>query len=359
MLRGHHHPQSGPPARPGSAPAVLLALSLAGLLGGVLAGGCRREAPAPPAATNEERRPLPAAGRAGGFPRLRMRNVHLMIDPEVVLEVRELDGRMRPARDGEIPFFDDPTSFGIEVDSATTAISTASMAGLLNHYTFAYPGAPLAGLTLEARDGKLLQKGTLHKTVDVPFEMTGELTVHADGRLRLHPVAIKVAGIPAKGLLDALGLELVKLIKVREDRGIAIEGDDLLLDLNRLLPPPAVSARVSAARLEGDRIVLDLAGNERPKALVPPLADAPNYMYFRGGRLRFGKLTMHDTDLMLVDADPRDPFRFYLAQYARQLVAGYSRTMPNKGLITYMPDADKVGRPLAPPPAAAPVRPYR
>jgi hypothetical protein len=322
---------------------------LAGLLVGLLAVGCRRGAPPPAAAASDGQRLPSAAARGGGYPRVRIRNVHMVFDPDVVLEVRELDGRMQPARDGEIPFFDDPTSFRIEVDSATTAISTASMASLLNHYTFAYPGAPLEGLTIEPRDGKLLQKGTLHKQVDVPFEMTGELSLRPDGRLRLHPTAIKVAGIPAKGLLDALGLELVKVVKVRQDRGVAIEGDDLLLDPNRLMPPPAVSGRIRSARLEGDRIVLELAGNRQPKLLEPPIA-VPNYLYFKGGRLRFGKLTMHDTDLLLVDAQPADPFRFHLAQYARQLVAGYSRTMPNQGLMTFMPDADKVGRPLAPPP---------
>jgi len=56
--------------------------------------------------------------------------------------------------------------------------------------------------------------------------------------------------VPAKRLLDALGIELVKLIKVRADRGVAIEGDDLLLDPNRLLPPPQVVGKVGTARLE-------------------------------------------------------------------------------------------------------------
>jgi hypothetical protein len=331
-------------------PALAIAGVLAGLLAGLLAVGCRQGAPPPAAAASGAQRVPPVAPRDGGYPRVRIRNVHMVFDPEVVLEVRELYGRMQPTRAGEIPFFDDPTSFRIEIDSATTAISTASMAALLNHYTFAYPGAPLKGLAIEARDGKLLQRGTLHKRVDVPFEMTGELSLRPDGRLRLHPTAIKVAGIPAKGLLDALGLELVELIKVRSDRGVALEGDDLLLDPNRLMPPPAVSGRLRSARLEGDRIVLEFAGNRQPKPLAPPLA-VPNYLYFQGGRLRFGKLTMHDTDLLLVDGQPADPFRFHLAQYARQLVAGYSRTMPNQGLVTVMPDADKIGRPLVPPPA--------
>jgi len=300
----------------------------------------------------------PAGGGAG--PWALLKNVHMVVAPGVILEVRELHGQLQPAKRGGIPTFDDPRSFRIRVDRATTAISTASLAALLNGYTFAYPGAPLRGLSVEARGGKLRQKGTLHKGVDVPFEMEGELAARPDGRLRVHPTSIRVAGVPAKRLLDALGLELVKVIKVRADRGVALEGDDLLLDPERLLPPPQISGRVRAVRLEGDRIVLELAGGragtgagtdagtKTSRELRPSLPKARNFMYFRGGRLRFGKLTMDDTDLQIVDADPADPFLFSLAEYARQLVAGYSKTMPDKGLVTFMPDADQTGRPLSP-----------
>jgi hypothetical protein len=287
------------------------------------------------------------AARGGPPLRVRIQNVHMIALPGVILEVRSLSGRLAPTRRGAIPIFDDPRSFRIEIDRATTALSTASMSALLNRYTFAYPGAPLRDLALEVKDGKLRQKGILHKGVDVPFEMEGELSVNPDGRLKIHPTSIKVGGVSAKRLLDALGVELVKVIKVREDRGVALAGDDLLLDPHRLLPPPEIAGRVGAVRLEGDRIVIEFTG-ARPRELEPPVAKSGNYMYFRGARLRFGKLTMQDTDLAIVDAHPDDPFLFYLAEYTRQLVAGYSKTLPNKGLVTYMPDADRVGQPLAP-----------
>jgi hypothetical protein len=47
---------------------------------------------------------------------------------------------------------------------------------------------------------------------------------------------------------------------------------------------------------------------------------------------------MSDADLQLIDADPRDPFDFFPAHYDVQLVAGYSKNTPAKGLKTYMPD---------------------
>jgi len=281
----------------------------------------------------------------GGSPRLHVRNVHLMVSPDVTLEVRELYGRLVPIRKGQIPFFDDPGSFGIEISHATAAFSTASMTALLNGYTFAYPGAPLRQLQVEARDGKLWQKGILHKGVDVPFEMEGELSVRPDGLLKVHPTSIKVAGILSKRLLDALGIELMNVIKVRHDRDIAIDGDDLLLDPNRLLPPPKISGKLGTVHIEGDRIVLEFVG-ANPSKRLDPSSGVRNYMYFKGGQLRFGKLTMRDTDLVIADADSQDPFRFYLAQYRRQLVAGYSKTMPDLGLVSFMPDADEVDHPL-------------
>ena len=67
--------------------------------------------------------------------------------------------------------------------------------------------------------------------------------------------------------------------------------------------------------------------------------------------IRFGKLTMTGADLQLIDVDERDPFDFYPSNYNEQLVAGYSKNTPAKGLKTYMPDfADlRPGLDLRPP----------
>jgi hypothetical protein len=76
----------------------------------------------------------------------------------------------------------------------------------------------------------------------------------------------------------------------------------------------------------------------------------PALHLLRRGDIRFGKLTMSDADLQLIDADPRDPFDFFPAHYDVQLVAGYSKNTPAKGLKTYMPDYGDIrgNRPDAP-----------
>ena len=65
-------------------------------------------------------------------------------------------------------------------------------------------------------------------------------------------------------------------------------------------------------------------------------------MAYRGAQVRFGKITMSDTDLVLIDMDPQDPFDFSLGQYKEQLVAGYTKTTPNFGLRVFMRDFNKV-----------------
>ena len=49
-------------------------------------------------------------------------------------------------------------------------------------------------------------------------------------------------------------------------------------------------------------------------------------------------VTSIETDLQLIDADPKDPFDFSPERYNEQLVAGYSKNTANKGLMVFMPD---------------------
>jgi hypothetical protein len=47
---------------------------------------------------------------------------------------------------------------------------------------------------------------------------------------------------------------------------------------------------------------------------------------------------MAETDLELIDNDPDDPFDFSVDHWNDQLVAGYSKNTPNRGLKTHIPD---------------------
>jgi hypothetical protein len=270
------------------------------------------------------------------------RNVHLHVVDGVVLEVRHIQGALLSTKAGKPPVFDDQGSFKLRIDSGEVAMTPQSLTRLLNDHVFAYEKSPITGIDVSIEDGKLKQKGTLHKGVAVPFTVIAEISATADGRIRLHPTDIKTIGIPSEGLMKLFGLELDDLVKSNQSHGIEIVDNDFLLDPGRLLPEPGITGRLTAVSLEQDRVVQRFGKATRGGPLAAT-ADryAKNYMYYRGGQLRFGKLTMSDTDMQLIDADASDPFDFSPPQYVKQLVAGYSKNTTSGGLRVYMPDFDQ------------------
>ena len=267
---------------------------------------------------------------------VQMRNIALHVDARTILNVRRLRGQLISTKPGEPPVFDDKNSFIVKIDSAEIAMRVESLSQLMNGYVFNYKGAPLEKLQVTTEGANLRIKGTLKKGVSVPFTIVSSAHVDPDGSLRLHPQSIKTLGIPSKGLLDFIGLDLQKLIKVNADRGVRIDGDDFILQPNRLLPPPRIDGHLQAVRIEPGTVV-QVFGPGTAKPLSPPEPNT-NYMYYRGGVLRFGKLTMSDTDMELIDQHPQDPFDFFQDRYEEQLVAGYSKNTRAHGLKVYMPD---------------------
>jgi hypothetical protein len=280
----------------------------------------------------------PARKASGGKVRTEMKGVNLWIDPSVVLQVRSLRGALVSTHEGDPPWFDDQSSFLVEIDEGEIAVTPASLSALMNRYVFAYPDAPVKDVEIEIAGNHLRQTSTLKKKIPVRATIEGDLSVTPDGKLRLHPTSIKAGKLPVKGLLDLFDVELSEMLKTDKSRGVSVVENDLLLDPERLLPPPRIRGKVTGVRLENDHIV-QIFGQGKGSSLKPSIPDAAHYMYYKGGELSFGKLTMHGADLQIIDKDPKDPFQFYFAQYKKQLVAGTSHTLNDGGLVVYMPDA--------------------
>jgi hypothetical protein len=274
-----------------------------------------------------------------------MREVNLHIDDQQVMRVRELHGQVSPTVPGTVPLLDDPSSFRIRVTNGTVDLSGPALAALLNEYVFAYKGAPIRDLRARIEGSTVVFNGIMHKGVDLPFEMTSELSLEPDGRIRSHPKKMKMLGVNGAKLLHALGLRLDKILDLSGSRGASVSGDDLLLDPLKMIPPPAIQGRLISIRVEGDHVSQTFARTADDSIFgtrVRVDTTAHNYLYFRGGQLRFGKLLMTDTDLLIADADESDPLDLYMAKYNTQLVAGATRNLPNLGLRVSMPDYNDV-----------------
>jgi hypothetical protein len=268
-----------------------------------------------------------------------MRNVMYHFSDTVVVEIKSLNGELVPLGKNEFPIFDDKDSFNLRISTAEIAIDSSNLANVLNSYVFARPHSPLTELSISVEKGRLKVKGKLHDKGDIPFETEGILTPTADGKLRLHSEKIKAMHVPVKGLMDLFGIDLGELIKEGKVPGVEAQEDDLILDLEQILPPPHIEGKVVSVRIEGEKIIQVFGGSD-----VKPVKNirAGNYMAYKNNRLRFGKLVMNDADLILIDMDPNDPLDFFLDHYKEQLSAGYAKITPDSGLRVYIRDYNKL-----------------
>lgn len=271
-----------------------------------------------------------------------MSNVDLHLTTDITLHVRHLRGRFQPAAQRATPYLDDKTSYTVAVDTGVVSIDLTSLNALMRQ-TLADDNSNVDKLKISVdQEGNLRQKGVIDKAINIPFNVKAGIEATPDGRLRVHTKSVKGFGVPMKRLMKIFHFEMDDLLRVRPGNGVTVEGNDLLLDPARLMPPPAIRGRITAARVENNAVV-QVFGDGAPRHLSPP-AVSRNFIYWRGGSLSFGKLTMQSTDLELVDMDPKDPFDFSVERWNDQLVAGYSKTTLARGLKAHLPDYNDLSR---------------
>ena len=288
--------------------------------------------------------PFPSIGQSPATPdahavEFAMKNVVYHYSDSVAVHIAQLQGSLTPTEPGATVVFDDKNSFTLVLASAEISISCNALAQVLNENVFSASDAPIKNLSLESNNNQLIMKGKLPQKADVPFETTGTLSAEPDGRIRVRTDHLKAAHLPVKGLLDLFGIDVSSLIDTKKIQGIAVEKDDLILDAQQILPAPRIQGKVTAVNIRGNEIVLTFGSPQRPGFAAKQTG---NYMAFRHSDMRFGKLTMHDADLIMIDMDPRDPFDFFLDHYQDQLVAGYTKSTPQFGLRAYTRDYNKI-----------------
>jgi len=298
---------------------------------------------APPGIVAQQESPV--SGQPERLVQTQMRNVTFRFSENVAVQIKSLNGALVPVGKNEIPVFDDKDSFNLRISSAEVAMDSSNLAVALNSYVFARPNSPLTHLSVSVEKGHLKVKGKLHEKKDIPFETEGNLIPTDGGKLRLHCEKIRALHVPVKGLMTLLGIDLGKLIQEGKVSGVTAQDDDLILDLEKILPAPHIEGKVVSVRVEGNNIIQIFGGSD---AQPVKYVRAGNYMAFRHNRLRFGKLLMNDADLILIDMDRADPLDFFLEHYREQLSAGYTKVTSESGLRVYVKDYNKLHPAKAP-----------
>lgn len=286
-------------------------------------------APPPPAA---------APGGVGLSPTtVYAHNLELRKGPEFRIYVRWLRGAMQATHPGTPPSLDNQDSFIFHIDRGLVHANLGDLETYLNSKMA--PQSPLSHISLRGEGNQLKLSGTLHKIVPLPVEILGTLSPAPDGRVLVQITKIDVLKMPMKGLLRGLKVDVADIVSSTPAPGVEVKDNEIYLDTSKLFPPPHIRGQIASLAIQAPDVIVtygSTAQNDEKE-----LAKWHNFLRLRGGTVEFGKLTMQDADLTLIDASDDTWFDLDLANYRQQLVKGYSRMTPGNGLEMYLPDVGK------------------
>ena len=166
-----------------------------------------KPAPCPSLPEQTAGQPAASAPSAETLTRVEMVNVNIRFDPEMILRIRRLAGRLIATRKGQTPSFDDKLSYVVEVSSAEIGVTTAIMSHMMNTNVFGEADAPLKNLRLSIQGSQIKQEGTIKKGIGIRFETIGDMSPTAEGKIRIHPTKMRAGHLPVKGLMKLFGVD--------------------------------------------------------------------------------------------------------------------------------------------------------
>jgi hypothetical protein len=243
---------------------------------------------------------------------------------------------------GDVVDFDRPGSFVFTLQQATVLIRPTVLEGMLNESVFNYPHSHIRSLHVTLRPENerqaVIMSGQMKLGIAwIPFSMVSFLTVDQQtNTLVMNIDRIKVLGfIPATKLVKMEPLKLENLVTLPPNNSMIIRDDKIMVKPFGLFPPPRVIGRMTAVSTNESGIRLAFAGQTIPA----PESTARNYVYLRGGIAKFGNFQMLDTDVLILDQNPSNPFAFSLARYRDLIPRSNIEVQGTKSVQVQMPDS--------------------
>jgi hypothetical protein len=294
----------------------------------------RSKAPQPTITTT----PAPTAAKAINDPTpttVYAHNLILRKGPIFRIYIRWLRGQMLRTHPNVNPSLDDPESFVFLIQKG---VIHANLGDIANYFNSAAPaGFPLTNVTITGEGDQLKTGGTLHKGIPLPVEIVSTVSSTTDGRIHLHITKINALKIPVKAILGGLHIDIKDIMGTAPMAGVEISGNDIFLDTTKLTPPPHIRGQPTSVTLAQPDLILAYGNSDTDES---KLAQWHNFLRLTGGTVDFGKLTMRNADLTLIDASDDPWFDLDLVNYQAQLVNGFSRITPQQGFEIFMPDLD-------------------
>jgi hypothetical protein len=275
----------------------------------------------------------------GGVTRFMARNLLYRLDKQVSMFLVEMNADIL-LKDPSLPFIPaNKSDYKLLIHRAVVEKGAGDLEHLMNTYVFNDADSPLKDLRLSFRGDRLVMAGKMKKGVWVGFEMEGTLEPTPDGRLRLVPKVIKSLGLRVDGLLALFGLEMAKLLKMREEKGLVMQGNDILMDISKLYPAPTLLARVTAVAIRNNAMHIEMDdGKARPWPEDLPVPQARSCLLMWGGDVLINSVLNLNAKMQVLDASQNTPQVFALDRYREQLEAGTVTPTRQGHLIAYVPD---------------------
>lgn len=292
------------------------------------------------------------SSRTGTY--MKLANLNFRLTDEIIMQVKELVGEAIPK--GKLPIvnFDDVNSFKINILSGEAFVKTEIMEYIFNNLVFNYDGSPLKNQKMQffADDegGKKVMKlrlsGDMKLVMWIGFEMVGKMYLDREKTLMvIEAESIKSLGNPyTKTLLDAVGLNMEKLLPIPSGRGLTMIGNKIIVEPFKIFPPPQIGGFISDMRVHETGLQLFFSSNTKVNFPPLPVPNVKNYLYLYQGDVKFGKLMMVDARLQMVDSSQKSDFDFYLKKYQIPLAAGSSKIMRDGSVVATIPDFRDVAR---------------
>ena len=265
-------------------------------------------------------------------------NLRLLKGPNFRVYVRWIRGEMVRTRPLVDPSLDDSESFVLDIQMGVVHANIGDIANYLN--TKSAANSPLKNISIEPDGERLKIHGTMHKVVSLPIEMVGTVSPAPGGLIRFHVAKLDVLKVPVKGLLRGFHIRLSDLVHDTKIAGITVTGNDIIFDTQQALPPPHIHGQATSVRVTPPDVEVMYGNAPDDEA---SLAQWHNFLRLEGGAIDFGKLTMSNVDLTMIDASQGSWFNLDLVHYEEQLINGYIRITPQAGLEIFMPDVDEKG----------------
>ena len=318
----------------------ILAILVALLVGWFLGRSLMRRTASPTSASTTDTGVAAAPSSAADLAPTQVyaHNIMLRKGPDFRIYIAWIAGQMVRTKKNEDPSFDNPDSFVLQINKGVIRANIGDICKYLN--ATAAKDSPLKHIDIQPEGEKVKIRGTVKKVVPLPVELLGSVAATKQGLVQLHVDHISVLKVPVKGLLGTFDLKLSDLVPSTNVPGVTVAGNDIIFDTEKLLPPPHIRGELTTVKVKVPdiEVIYGNAPNDPTQ-----LAQWHNFLRFRNGAVTFGKLTMHNTDLTMIDAANEPWFDLDLVNYQNQLVNGDTRMTAQAGLEIYMPSLKAKG----------------